>query len=49
MTPFPTPTALARNPATLVPMDISSSILYGGLAAILMFIIIGLYLWLRRK
>jgi hypothetical protein len=49
MTPFPTPTALARNPATLVPMDVSSSILYGGLAAILMFIIIGLYLWLRRK
>jgi hypothetical protein len=49
MTPFPTPTALARNPATLAPMDVSASILYGGLAAISMFIIIGGYLWLRRK
>jgi hypothetical protein len=49
MTPFPTPTALARNPATLGPMDVSASILYGGIAAISMFIIIGIYLWLRRK
>ena len=49
MTLFPTPTALARNPATLAPMDISTSILYGGLAAILTFLIIGIYLWLRKK
>lgn len=49
MTPFPTPTALARNPATLVPTDVSASILYGGLATISMFIIIGVFLWLRRK
>jgi hypothetical protein len=49
LTPFPTPTRLAPNPATLAPMDISASIIYGGLAAILTFIIIGVYLWLRRK
>ncbi len=49
LTSFPTPTGLARNPATLAPTDVSSSILYGGVAAILTFIIIGIYLWLRRK
>ena len=49
LTPFPTPTGLARNPATLAPMDVSASIIYGGLAAILAFIILGIYLWLRRK
>ncbi|HEY5270165.1 MAG TPA: hypothetical protein VII97_07495 [Anaerolineales bacterium] len=47
--PFPTPTALPRNPATLAPTDVSASILYGGMAAILTFVIIGIYLWLRRK
>ena len=48
-TPFPTPTALSHNPATLAPADVSTSFLYGGLAAILIFLIISLYLWLRRK
>ena len=48
-TPFPTPTALSHNPATLAPADVSTSFLYGGLAAILTFFIISLYLWLRRK
>jgi len=48
-TPFPTPTALPRNPATLASTDVSNSILYGGLVAILIFVIIGIYLWLRRK
>jgi hypothetical protein len=48
-TPFPTPTALPRNPASLAPADVSTSFLYGGLATILTFIIISLYLWLRRK
>ena len=48
-TPFPTPTALPANPATLVPTDVSSSILFGGLATILTFVIIGIFLWLRRK
>jgi hypothetical protein len=49
VTPFPTPTVLRRNPATLAQTDVSISILFGGLAAILSFIIIGIYLWLRRK
>ena len=48
-TPFPTPTALPRNPAALAPTDVAASILYGGLAAILTFVIVGIYLWLRRK
>jgi hypothetical protein len=48
-TPFATPTELARNPATLAPMDVSASIIYGGMAAILTFVMIGIYLWLRRK
>jgi len=48
-TPFPTPTALPRNPAALAPTDVSASILYGGMAAILTFVIIGIYLWLRWK
>lgn len=48
-TPFPTPTALPRNPAALAPTDVSASILYGGMAAILTFVIVGIYLWLRRK
>jgi hypothetical protein len=46
---FPTPTALPTNPATLVPTDVSSSILFGGLATILTFVIVGIFLWLRRK
>jgi len=48
-TPFPTPTTLPRNPATLAPTDVSASILYGGLVALLTFVIIGFYFWLRRK
>jgi len=48
-TPFPTPTSLPRNPAVLAPVDVSFSIIYGGSAACLFFIIIGIYLWLRRK
>jgi hypothetical protein len=48
-TSFPTPTALPRNPAALAPTDVYASILYGGLAAILTFVIVGTYLWLRRK
>ncbi len=48
-TPFPTPIALPRNPAELAPTDVSASILYGGLAAILAFVIVGIYLWLRKS
>ncbi len=47
--PFPTPTSLPRNPATLASADVSISILYGGFATISIFIIIGIYLWARRK
>lgn len=47
--PFPTPTSLPRNPATLAPTDVSASIVYGGLMAITIFIIVSIYLWLRRK
>jgi hypothetical protein len=49
VTGYPTPTVLARNPATLTPLDVSASVVYGGSAAIFMFIIIGIYLRLRRK
>lgn len=47
--PFPTPTTLPRNTATLASTDVSVSVLYGGLAVILIFIIVSIYLWLRRK
>ena len=48
-TPFPTPTDLPHNLAVLSPKDVSSSIIFGGLAACLLFIIVGIYLWLRRN
>jgi len=48
-TPFSTPTLLPHNPAVLATSDISFSIIYGGSAAILLFIIVGIYLWLRRN
>ena len=48
-TPFPTPTTLPHNQAVLAPVDVSFSIIYGGLAALLLFIIVGIYLWLRRN
>ncbi len=48
-TPYPTPTVLPLNPATIVPTDVTDSVLYGGLAAISTFVLIGIYLWVRRK
>lgn len=48
-TAFPTPTPLPHNPAVLSPLDVSTSIVYGGLAACLLLILVGLYLWLRRN
>ena len=48
-TPFPTPTSLPRNPVELSSTNIFGSILYGGLAAILVILILIIYLWLRRK
>ena len=49
VTPFPSPTALPVNPAVLTPVDISISLAYGGLGAVLLLGILGMYLWLRRK
>ncbi len=48
-TPLPTPTSLPVNPARLAPKEVSASILYGGLLVILVFAIIGLLFWMRRK
>ena len=48
-TPFPTPTDLPRNLAVLSRTDVSSSIIFGGMAACMLFIIVGIYLWLRRN
>ena len=44
-----TPTALPPNPANLDRLNVSASILFGGLVSIMAFVIIGIYLWLRRK
>ena len=48
-TPFPTPTPLKANPAVLNSVDISTSLAYGGLAAFILLIIVGIYFWLRRR
>ncbi len=46
---WPTPTPLDPNPAVVSTGELSISILYGGLAAVLIFIILGSYLWLRWR
>ncbi|MGB8212170.1 MAG: hypothetical protein WCE68_01300 [Anaerolineales bacterium] len=48
-TQFPTPTSLPPNPAVLTPADVSISLAYGGLGAMLFLAILGIYGWLRRK
>ena len=48
-TPFPTPTPLPVNPAVLTRADISTSLVYGGLGAVILIIILGIYFWLRRN
>ncbi|MGD0750790.1 MAG: hypothetical protein ABSA23_05210 [Anaerolineales bacterium] len=48
-TPFPSPTPLPVNPAVLTPADISTSLAYGGLGAVVLIIIVGIYFWLRRN
>ena len=48
-TPFPTPTPLPVNPAVLTQADISTSLVYGGLGAVILIIILGIYFWLRRN
>ncbi len=49
VTPFFTPTELPANPASLTEPDIASSIGYGGLAAVFLLFIMGVYLRLRRR
>lgn len=48
-TSYPTPTPLPPNPAELTSTNVWKSIGYGGLGTILLYIILGVYLWLRRK
>jgi len=48
-TPFPTPTQLLQNRAIVSTVDVGSSLLYGGMAAFLLFIIVGLYISIRRN
>jgi carbohydrate-binding DOMON domain-containing protein len=48
-TPFPTPTPLPVNPAVLTQADISTSLVYGGLGAVILIIILGIYFGLRRN
>jgi hypothetical protein len=48
-TPFPSPTAVPLNPAVLTPLDLSRSLAYGGLAAVLFLIILAIYFGLRRR
>lgn len=47
--PFPTPTGLPRNPADITPSDVSLSLVYGGVGAVVLLVILGIYLNLRRK
>ncbi len=46
---YPTPTPLPPNPAELTSLNVWKSIGYGGLGAVVLFILFGFYLWLRRK
>jgi len=48
-TPFPSPTPFPANPAVLTSTDISNSLAYGGLGALMILFVLGIYLWLRRK
>jgi hypothetical protein len=48
-TPFPAPTPLPPNASILTPVDVSKSIAYGGLGAVFLLIVLGIYLGLRRR
>ena len=48
-TRFPSPTSLPVNPAVLTPVEISTSLAYGGLGAVVIMIVFGIYFWLRRE
>jgi hypothetical protein len=42
--PYPTPTTLPSNPASVTPVEVSASVAYGGLIAVLILVYLGLYL-----
>ncbi len=44
---FQTPTPLGFNPAQVTKQDLNNSLMYGGLAALGLFVILGLYLGVR--
>ncbi len=48
-TVFPSATIMPTNQAVITTNDLSVSIGYGGLAAIAIFLVLGFYLWVRRK
>ena len=48
-TPFFTPTAQPANPAALTTTQVVASIGVGGLAAVSLLLLLGLYVWLRRR
>jgi hypothetical protein len=48
-TSYPTPTTLPPNPAVLTQADISTSLAYGGMVAVILILVLGIYLWLQRK
>jgi hypothetical protein len=48
-TPYPTPTQLLQNRAIVSAVDIGTSIIYGGMATLLLFISAGLYILIRRN
>jgi hypothetical protein len=48
-TPYPTPTQLLQNRAIISTVDVGTSIIYGGMATLLLFISAGLYILIRRN
>jgi hypothetical protein len=48
-TPIPASTQLQRNPAVLTPVDISTSLAYGGLGSVLFLIALSIFLGSRRR
>ena len=48
-TRFPTPTQMPTNQAILTPLDVSFSIGYGGIIAVILLALMGIYLALKRK
>jgi hypothetical protein len=46
---LPTPTSLPPNPVTVTATDVVASLGYGLAAVLILFVILGIYLWLRRR